>query len=174
MTETELMEAALLAYAQRDFQRADEADEFFGVYGVGNTVEFPVAPDLRFRYYRELLARMLRSDQSKFIRMHKGTPLYFLAWLAFDLHQFESALHYLDAAIAEDQRKDPSGWFDNPGAQFLMLNAPVQAARRTVEILAARLDAELQRFEARFGLSLKRKDFLDRFAEPILRAGTIP
>ncbi len=28
-----------------------------------------------------------RADQVKYERMHKGTPFYFMSWLAFDLRQ---------------------------------------------------------------------------------------
>ena len=140
MTVTHLLDLAVLTFRERNLQLAEEADSFFREYGIGNTVDSPASPYERFAYYRDLLTRLRASDAQKFASVHKGIPLYFLSWLAFDLHQFEAALHFLDACIAEDKRKAPTGWFDNPGPQFLMLNSTVQGARRTVEMLAFRID----------------------------------
>jgi hypothetical protein len=172
MTPGQLLDLAVLTFRERNLSRADEADRFFAEYGIGNTIERPASPYERFVYYRELLTRLRASDPDKFASIHKGTPLYFLSWLAFDLHQFEAALHFLDASIDEDKRKDPTGWLANPGSQFLMLNALVQAARRTAETLAARIDRELNRFETHYGVTFERADFLRRFVEPMLRNGT--
>jgi hypothetical protein len=172
MTAGQLLDLAVLTFKERDLSRAQDADRFFSEYGTGNVQEYPVTPYERFVYYRELLKRLRASDPQKFASIHKGTPLYFLAWLAFDLHQFEAALHFLDASIDEDKRKDPAGWLANPGPQFLLLNAPVQAARRTVEMLASRVELELNRFAGPYNITFTRADFLGRFAEPMLRAGT--
>ncbi len=171
MTAPQLLDLAVLAFRERDLSRPGDANRCFHEYGVGNTIETPVSPFERFNYYRNLLARLRSADPVKFAAIHKGTPLYFLSWLAFDLHQFEGALHFLDAAIEEDKRSAPDSWFNNPGPQFLMLNAPVQAARRTVEMLALRVDQEFSRFENQYGVAFRREDFLHRFAEPMLRAG---
>lgn len=166
------LDLAVLAFKERDLSQAEDADRFFSEYGAGNVQEYPVNPYERFVYYRELLKRLRIADPQKFASIHKGTPLYFLSWLAFDLHQFEAALHYLDASVDEDKRKDPTGWLENPGPQFLLLNAPAQAARRTVEMLAFRVDLELSRFCNSYNITFTRADFLSRFAEPMLRAGT--
>jgi hypothetical protein len=171
MNPTELQDEAVRLFKEGDFSRAEEADRFFAAYGVGNVRELPVNPYERFVYYRELLARLRQSDPDKFASMHKGTPLYFLSWLAFDLRQFEAALQFLDASIAEDKRKQPNTWFTNPGPQILMLNAPGQAAQRTVEMLASRVDQELSRFERDYSVNFTRSDFLRRFAEPSVRNG---
>jgi hypothetical protein len=171
LTAAQLLDLAAVAFKERDLGRPEDANRFFHEYGVGNTVETPVNPHERFSYYRDLLARLHSVDPAKFAAIHKGTPLYFLSWLAFDLHQFEGALHFLDASIEEDRRIAPDSWFDNPGPQILMLNAPVQAARRTVEMLALRVDQELNRFQSQYGVSFPREEFLRRFAGPMLRGG---
>jgi hypothetical protein len=172
MTAGQLLDLAVLTFKERNLSRAPDADRFFVDHGIGNTEDRPASPYERFVYYLELLQRLRASDPQKFASIHKGIPLYFLAWLAFDLHQFEAALHFLDASIDEDKRKDPAGWLANPGPQFLLLNAPVQAARRTVEMLASRVDLELNRLTGRYNITFTRADFLGRFAEPMLRAGT--
>jgi len=172
MTVNDLLDLAVLTFKERDLQQPQEADRFFGEYGIGNTVEFPASPYERFVYYRDLLMRLRASDPQKFASVHKGTPLYFLSWVAFDLHQFEAALHFLDACIDEDKRKDPTDWFGNPGPQFLMLNAPAQAAQRTAEMLASRMDQELSRFQSQYAVTFARSHFLARFAEPMLKNAT--
>ena len=172
MTPGQLLDLAVLAFRERNLGRAQDADRFFTEYGIGNTQDCPASPYERFVYYLELLQRLRAADQQKFASIHKGIPLYFLAWLAFDLHNFEGALHFLDASIDEDKRKDPIGWLANPGPQFLLLNAPVQAAQRTVEMLASRIDQELGRFSEQYNIVLTRMDFLRRFAEPMVRNET--
>lgn len=171
MTSAKLLDLAVVAFKDLDLSRPGGSDPFFEEYGIGNTVEHPANPYERFIYYRELLECLRQSDPIKFAAAHKGTPLYFLSWLAFDLHQFESALHFLDAAIEEDRRNAPASWFDLPGAQFVMLNAPIQAARRTVELLARRVDTELARFSSTYNIMFTRADFLRRFAQPMLMSG---
>lgn len=168
MTINHLLDLAVLVFKERDLREPAEADRFFAEYGIGNTVEFPASPYERFVYYKELLTRLRASDKQKFASVHKGVPLYFLSWLAFDLHQFEAALHFLDACIEEDKNKAPTEWFQNPAAQFLVLNASVQGAQRTAQMLASRIDQELSRFQGHYGVALARSDFLARFAKPML------
>jgi hypothetical protein len=55
----------------------------------------------------------------------------------------------------------------------VLLNAPVQAARRTVEALARRVDVELARFSTQYDKAFSRTDFLQRFARPALMEGKI-
>jgi hypothetical protein len=171
MTLSQLLNLAVVTFKERNLQDPAEADRFFIEYGVGNTVDFAISPYERFTYYRDLLRRLRASDPQKFDSMHKGTPLYFLSWLAFDQHLFESALHFIDAAIAEDRRTG-QGWFNKPASQILMLNSQVQVSPRTVDWMASQIDGELQRFEQRFGIAFPREAFLRRFAEPEVKGGT--
>jgi hypothetical protein len=171
MTPNQLLDFATVEFVRRDLTQAGDADRFFGEFGIGNIAEHPVTPHERFEYYRDLLVRLRASDRRKFEEIHKGTPLYFLAWLAFDLHRFESALQFLDASIEEDKRKDHAAWHTKPGAQFVLLNTPVQAARRTAEMLRARVEMELDRFQRQYAIRFTLDDFLRRFAEPTLLNG---
>jgi hypothetical protein len=171
LTPKQVIDLAVVAFKDRDLRSPADADAFFIEYSIGNTVDYPDNPYERFEYYRTLLSRLQATDPQKFAAVHKGTPLYFLSWLAFDLHQFEAALHFIDAAIAEDKRVGPD-WFNNPGPQLLMLNAPVQTARRTIEALAFRIDKELNRFEKHYRVKFSLDTFLKQFAEPQLKHGT--
>jgi hypothetical protein len=173
MTRGQVLDLAVLTFKERDLSQPGDADRFFREYGVGNTTEGPESPYERFTYYRDLLSRLLAADPVKFVVVHKGTPLYFLSWLAFDLHLFETALHFLDAAIAEDKRSAPTNWFGLPGPQIVVLNPSVQGARRTVEMLASRVEQELMRFSKLYTVEFKRDDFIKRFAVPLLTGGDV-
>jgi hypothetical protein len=83
------------------------ADRIFERFGPGNTIAGQHQPFERFEWYRELLKLLHARWPAKYGQIHKGTPFFFLAWLAFDLRHYEKALTYLDAAISEDTRIDP-------------------------------------------------------------------
>ena len=142
------MEYAIAYFNAKDFVRPSEGDEFWGLFAPGNTVPFSDRPFERFSDYEELLRRLMDADTAKYQRMHKGTPFYYMAWLAFDLRNYEKALFFLDASISEDVRKDPVGWRQNPGARSLLLDPEGQAALRTVDAVQRVLQAELTRFNA--------------------------
>jgi hypothetical protein len=145
----------------------DDADKYFSRWGVGNLRDFPDRPFERFRFYEELLRRIRLADPQKYQQAHKGTPFFFLAWLSFDMRNFEKALFFLDAAISEDVRNHPT-WEDAPGARFLKLK-PGTAAFRTTRELRDILTAQLDRFN---GISGRRAitidDWVLRFAEPFM------
>jgi len=69
--------------------------------------------------------------------------------LAFDLGRSETALHYLDAVIAEDARNFPEKWSTMPGAEFLRL-APTNnlVGMRAIPLLRSRLDTEIDKFNS--------------------------
>jgi hypothetical protein len=143
----------LASYAVEYFQACPfnspaEADGFFGLFAPGNTIYFAERPHERFSDYEELLARMMQADPEKYRRIHKGTPFYFMSWLAFDLRNHEKGLFYIDAAISEDVRNanPPPTWINNPGPRFLLLDPTNQAAARTVGAVRQLLVQELTRF----------------------------
>jgi hypothetical protein len=170
MTVNQLLDLAVLAFKERDLRDPDDADRFFIEFGAGNTVDVPARPYEGFFYYKSLLARLRASDPEKFESVHKGTPLYFLSWLAFDQHLFESAVYFIDAAIAEDRRTGRTEWLLLPASQMLLLK-PEQAARHVVGLIGSQINEELQIFEERFRLSFSQDAFLQRFAERMLKAG---
>ena len=167
MTRSQLLDLATLSFKGRDLTDPGRANMFFHEYGAGNTAAVPDIPYERFMYYRDLLSKLREADEVKFKAIHKGTPLYFLSWLAFDLHQYEAALQYIDAAIEEDKRNAPKDWPDLPGPQLILLNPKVGAAERTVEMLASRVEQELTRFHKWGGIAFKLDDF-QRFAYRLL------
>ena len=160
-----LINHALDVYKSKKFDTAGEGDWFFNTFGPGNTVEHKDRPFERFSDYEMLLAKLNDTDHNKFRLMHKGTPYYFLAWTAFDLHNFEKALFYMDAAISEDIRKDEQNWLDSPATQVLVLNKKVsQVAQRTVNHITEVLENELDRFnKISTTNNISLNDFLNQF-----------
>ncbi|HEV2173651.1 MAG TPA: hypothetical protein VGR71_08795, partial [Nitrospira sp.] len=171
MTLNQMLDLATLVFKDRDLGDAGAADLFFREYGVGNTLQEPDKAYERFTYYRDLLTRLREADENKFKAIHKGTPLYFLSWLAFDLHQYEAALQYIDAAIEEDKRTSPNTWPGLPGPQLILLNATGGAAERTVAGLATRVAKELDRFSTDHRVQIRLNEFLARFAWSLLTNG---
>jgi hypothetical protein len=122
-----LVQDALGHFKAGTFDDPKDGDDFFETFAPGNSGDCPDRPYERFSDYEELLLLLMETDAKKYRQMHKGTPFGFLSWLAFDMRNYEKAMFYMDAAIAEDVRKhkntsDPMRWFHNPGPTFLMLD----------------------------------------------------
>jgi hypothetical protein len=141
-----LVEYFLRVFRATDFRDPAAGDQFFGLFAPGNSSHFEERPFERFNDYEEILLRLMAADIEKYQQIHKGTPLYFMSWLAFDLRNYEKALFYIDAAISEDVRKSPTEWQRNPGTRFLLLDPQEQSAERTVRAVRAVLQRELERF----------------------------
>lgn len=148
---------------------SEGADHIFQQFGVGNSIVAQAQPFERFEWYRGLLKLLFERSPQKYAQVHKGTPFFFLAWLAFDLRDYEKALTYLDAAISEDTRIDPAGWRERAGARFLRLDQdPLHVGRRTIAALRERMAEELGRFKGATGITLRLEEFLKRFPVQLL------
>jgi len=78
------------------------SEEFFKKYGVGNAKIGIDRPLERMEAYELLLDLLVTIDAKINKIIHKGTPYYFLGWLAFQLRDFSKAMFYMDAAVNED------------------------------------------------------------------------
>lgn len=165
-----LVELAKRCYQNLEITEAESGDKFFSTFGPGNIIQSTDKPFERFSDYETLLDILYNEDPEKYESMHKGTPFYFLSWLAFDLRNFEKALFYMDAAISEDILRAPDGWMNLPAASFLTLTNPeAQVARRTVEAIRNLLAQELDRFNALSGLPpITIEQFTERFVKVLL------
>jgi hypothetical protein len=146
-----LVEYAIAYFNAVDFGPASDGDTFWGLFAPGNTVYFSERPFEGFNDYEEMLLRLRASDAQKYERMHKGTPFYYMSWLAFDLRNYEKALFYIDSAISEDVRRtrdtqEPQAWKHAPGAKFLLLEEENQPAKRTIVAVRTVLTQEFDRF----------------------------
>lgn len=135
-----------LAFHHFDELDITKGDWFFSTFGPGNLVNATDRPHERFDDYENLLCQLQQRNQQKYDQIHKGTPFFFLSWLAFDLRNYEKALYYLDVAISEDVKNAPTDWVDRPGAQFLKLSSQPHVATRVIAKIADLLTSELNRF----------------------------
>lgn len=128
-----LVQLALHHFDQLQNPGIAEGDWYFSTFGPGNVLQATDRPFERFHDYEELLKLLQNRNQTKYDQIHKGTPFFFLAWLAFDLRNFEKTLYYLDASISEDVRNRGAQWVNLPGAFFLKLSKDPHVAARVIE-----------------------------------------
>lgn len=162
----------LVDLALQYFDNLDPAngDNFFSTFGPGNIIEGTNKPHERFNDYEELLRLLQQRNQLKYEQIHKGTPFFFLAWLAFDLRNFEKALYFLDAAISEDVKNYGQNWINFAGAQFLKLNEQQHVAERIILKVKDLLEDEIERFNATAGpVPITLSDFIDKFVSVLIQ-----
>jgi len=146
--------SAIKDFDQGSFDTQEESDKFFEKHGVGNSIFEPINPYERLTAYYKLLFELFTHDKEKYQRIHKGIPFYFLAWLAFDCHQYQKALFFIDAAVSEDIRAtektrtkdDPYPWMRSPACEFLLLKPEKQVGLRAFWVLQDNFENELLRF----------------------------
>lgn len=121
--------------------------------------------------YEDLLAQIRRVLPKRYPIMHKGTPFYLMGWLAYEMRNFEKGVFYMDAALSEDTKNDPSGWTDAPAAAFIFLNDhhPKAVANGITFQARNEIDSHLTRFSSESGLGLDIGTLVDKFFRPHAR-----
>ena len=159
-----------LALNHFDAIEIEQADSFFSTFGPGNLINATDRPHERFNDYETLLSLLRERNRQKYEQVHKGTPFFFLAWLAFDLRNYEKALYYLDAAISEDVKNAGQRWINLPGALFLKLTTQRHVAERVIEQIRTLLVEQLNRFNSISNLSTISLDgFIDKFITRLMQ-----
>ncbi len=81
----------------------------------------------------QILHEIHRFDDSKFKDLHLGAPFYWMGMAAYYLHDYQSAIYYIDASVAEDIKNDPLS-NNTPSRLFLRLDGDAnnQAAKEIV------------------------------------------
>jgi hypothetical protein len=159
-----------LALNHFDAIEIEQADSFFSTFGPGNLINATDRPHERFNDYETLLSLLRERNRQKYEQVHKGTPFFFLAWLAFDLRNYEKALYYLDAAISEDVKNAGQRWINLPGALFLKLTTQRHVAERVIEQIRTLLVEQLNRFNSISNLSTISPDgFIDKFISRLMQ-----
>jgi hypothetical protein len=164
----------LLTLALHHFDNLDisQGDWFFSTFGPGNVINATDRPHERFTDYETLLILLQQRNKQKYDHIHKGTPFFFLSWLAFDLRNYEKALYYLDAAISEDIKnvKVKSDWITRPGAAFLKLSTGTHVAERIIKQIRGSLANQLERFNTISTLDpLTLEDFTNKFIANLIQ-----
>lgn len=149
-------------------QGEDRHDWFFEHYGAGNTINAFDRPYERMLLYVSLLEMIKAHSPDGFIRIHKGTPYYFIGWLAFQVEDFETGLFYIDAAISEDIRRigpnyNPTNDSNpTPAIRFLTLERGHIAEQAEIELEDAVLET-LDEFGRSANVAINKKLFVSRF-----------
>jgi hypothetical protein len=156
----------LVELALHHFDNLDvtQGDWFFSTFGPGNVVNATDRPHERFTDYESLLKLLQERNNQKYDQIHKGTPFFFLSWLAFDLRNYEKALYYLDAAISEDIRNVKADWINRPAADLLKLSTGPHVAERVIRNIRELLTRQLDRFNSVSALgSFNLESFINKF-----------
>ena len=143
------------------------ADKYFGSFGVGDIPQGIHAPYERFICYTFLLSLLSRRSKSKFQKMHKGTPYYFLAGTSFKFGDYEKALFYMDATIAEDMRIPSWDWRNTPIGKMLTLTAG-GTAWSVESKLKKSFQELLDNFNTELSLRVNGEQFVLRFVLPLI------
>jgi hypothetical protein len=89
----------------------------------------------------EILHLCAKLNPDVYLNMHKGYPFYWMGMAAYRIHDFQSAIYYIDATLSEDLKNFPSN-SDTPPRLFLRLEGGderqaaryiVQGAQETIE-----------------------------------------
>lgn len=165
-----LIEHALQHFDAIDINTLPHSN-FFETFGPGNLLSATDRPFERFSDYEELLNLLQKRNQQKYEKIHKGTPFFFLSWLAFDLRNYEKALYYLDAAISEDVKNAGEKWINLPGARILKLSTDNRhVAKRAISEVRNTLSFQLDRFNKISGLKgITVKTFVNKFVIPLIK-----
>ena len=165
-----LVQLALEHFDQIVNPGIEEGDWYFETFGPGNALHASDRPFERFHDYEDLLKLLQNRNNTKYEHIHKGTPFFFLAWLAFDLRNYEKTLYYLDASISEDVRNRGDQWINYPGAGFLKLSTAPHVAGRVIEKIRSLLAAQIDRFNSISALPPINIDiFIDKFVNHLIQ-----
>ena len=171
----EQMEEAINTFQSMDVNSSKEADALFEkLETLGNDPIFVNRPFERLTGYERVLKEFFKLDKVRYLQMHKGTPFYFMAWLAFDLQQYKRAMFYLDAAVAEDVRRTqttaaPDAWKRMSGAQFLFLHDKEVVGQEAKSEIIKALLRQFLRFNAVSGKQPVTMNELRRFVRDLCR-----
>lgn len=168
---------AKLAFENLQILGPHTGDNFFETFGVGNTLAFADRPFERFACYEYLLELCKDVDNVKFEQIHKGTPYYFLAWIALEIHGYEKATFYLDSAVAEDIRVEGNNierGLSRPMGQLLFLRPTNDRGERYVawrvtQELRDLVLSELKDFKNNTAIEIELLKFIDKFVTFLIK-----
>jgi hypothetical protein len=158
--------SAVAEFKTLQFNDPLQADKFFEKFGLGNAIQAPHLPYERFCGYQDLLEKLQETDETKFEKMHKGLPYFFMFWTAYDCRIYDKALFYLDAAISEDFHSFPQDWSEKPATKnYLLLNEdPHKSQNRVIQHTNALIQAQLARFNSISNANpISIRDFVEKF-----------
>lgn len=162
-----------------DINNPREGDSFFEKYGGGNytldreELNYAERDYIgRIDVYLNLLDLLKEKSTNRFYQIHKATPYCLLGWLFLDIGDYEQGLFYIDAAMSEDKRIDPTNWQNRPATQFLFLKQPdgdSPIGKRIVKQIQEYIKQEITDFQKQFNQTEDTASFLDNFIEKFVK-----
>jgi hypothetical protein len=129
---------------------------------------FDENPFLTLTRGETLLEKCKEVAPNEYAKLHKGTPFYWLARAAFQVHDYETAAFYIDAAVSDDlraadERGDDRSTVSTPAILFFLIDesVPEQASIDLVKILRSRFESTIARYNQRIGVNLRTLTFSD-------------
>lgn len=101
--------------------------------------------------------------------MHKGTPYYFLAWTAFDIRDYERAVYYLDAALAEDIRLWPEEQWPNTPIGMVLTLQDGGTAIRIIQEIRGKFCGIISQLRRDIQITIDLKAFIEKFVLAVIR-----
>jgi hypothetical protein len=148
-----------------------EGDVLFEKYGPGNTLNVNDRPFERAQAYEQFLKILHEYNPAQFLKIHKGTPYYFVGWTAFQFMDYSKALFYLDAAMSDDLKfpEVQNQTQTRPAVDFFLLKDSSPATGFSMhQKLNSAFAAHLNEFNTRSGLAIAKNDFVEKFIKPLL------
>jgi hypothetical protein len=156
----------------------DIGDVFFDQF----EYHFADNPFLTLTRGETLLEKCKEAAPDEYAKLHKGTPFYWLARAAFQVHDYETAAFYIDAAVSDDlraadDRGDVRSAVSTPAILFFLIDesVPEQASMDLVKILRSRFESTIAQYNRRPGANLERltfSDIQDNFLRPATTKGS--
>jgi hypothetical protein len=177
-----------------DYDTPGAGDLFFETFGIGNDKNIAKNPFERLSDYEELLQLIQRTNPTKYLVIHKGTPFYFMGWLAFQTKSFEKGMFYMDAAVSEDIRRTiesfrrtnhqdtrtdeqlhktlMSEWSANESVKFFTLTTTLHRSIQEVnDRLKSKIEFYISLYNSITGSSLTFQKFIDKFILKLAETG---
>ena len=147
------------------------ADCLFEYYGPGNIFKRTSGPFRRCQAYEHLLEALCDADKEKYLRIHKGTPFYFLAWHNYDMGNYEKGIFYIDASYFRGHQEKilMAGEMDllacSYSYELLRNHPPTRIARHFINSIQSRLN-DFNSISNEPPLALD--NFVKQFVEPLV------
>lgn len=92
-----------------------------------------------------ILHLLAKLNQEKYRIIHKGYLLYWMSMAAYRIHDYQTAVYYMDATLSEDLRNFPEST-DTPPHLFLRLEG--HDPRQAAQAITATVEATIQEYMA--------------------------
>jgi hypothetical protein len=150
------------------------ADDFFGIYGVGNSTTIAHFPFERQVAYELLLQILQLLNPIQYKNIHKGTPYYFIGWTAYQYGEYAKAIFYMDAAVSEDLKiaNVQNRTSTRPALEFFLLRTQGNPTGLTTHLeLLNVVENTINEFNSNSGLNITIGLFRSNFIEDLLYSG---